>query len=59
MIYAISPDGSDDINSYGAISRGSKSLYLRRKVGTDTNVLEDAVTMDSIVNNVSIDKIIT
>ena len=36
-----------------------KACTLRRKVGTDTKVLEDAVTMDIIVNNVSIDKIIT
>ena len=57
MIYAISPDGLDDINYHGATSRGSKSLYLRRKVGTDTKVLEDYVTLDIIENNVSINKI--
>ena len=53
MIYAISPDGSDDINYHGATSRGSKSLYLRRKVGTDTKIPDDAITMDITVNNVS------
>ena len=52
MIYAISPDGSDDISYHGATSRGSKSLYLRRKVGTDTKIPDDAITMDITVNNV-------
>ena len=57
MIYAISPDGSDDISYHGATSRGSKSLYLRRKVGTDTKIPDDAITMDITVNNVSNNKI--
>ena len=54
VIYAISPDGSDDLSYHTATNRGAKSLYLRRKVGTDTKVPDDAITMDITVDNVSV-----
>ena len=54
MIYAISPDSSDDLSYHTATNRGAKSLYLRRKVGTDTKVPDDAITMDITVDNVSV-----
>ena len=54
IIYAISPDGADDIKYHKADNRGSRSLYLRKTLGADNSVTPDDVfTVDVLMNNVS------
>jgi len=54
VIHAISPDGSDDLKYHTATNRGTKSLYLRQKVGTENKIPDNALVMDITVQNIDI-----
>ena len=54
VIYAISPDGSDDLKYHTASYRGARSLYLRSKVGAQAQIPEDSFTFDITIDNVRV-----
>ena len=52
LIYAISPDGTDTLR-YHSTSRGSRSLYLRKRIVSNHTIPDDAFTIDVKVHDVS------
>jgi len=52
VIYAISADGSDTVSYHTASNRGTRSIYLRRRISVEHDIPDDAFTVDVTVTNV-------